>query len=414
MLTQAYLIKNILLETGFIRHDDGTVMSTETKPATLYIKQGKIYDIFWKEIPGHLQSLDVINGCGSLALPGVKDAHIHLDKTYYGGPWTAAEENKTVLDMIAIEKQLLPKQIPFLEQRAKAILDLILSKGTTRIFNHCNVDRTIGTRHFECIQSLLSQDYFSKISYETAAFPQHGLLRDDAVSLMKDVLQMGCHAVGGLDPNAVDRELEKSLDMTFQLALDYKKSIDLHLHERNDTGKKTLKYVFKLLEQNPTLQNKVTISHSFVLYDIHKDGQLEKYANAMKTLGVKLVSSVPIQFKMPLAELKDYGVTVELGTDSITDHWTPFGQGDIIERVNIIAQLYGWANEYHLSRALYFATGKTPLTDDGVLQWPVKDDVADITLFDASCSAEVIARISQRTMTISQGCISWNSKAIEI
>ena len=413
MSTQTYLLKNIVLETGFLRNDEGIIVGTKTELATLYIQQGKIHDIFWQEIPNYLQHLNVIDGSGALALPGVKDAHIHLDKTYYGGPWTAAEENKTVLDMIAIEKKLLLAQAPFVEQRAKAILDLILSKGTTRIFSHCNVDRTVGTRHFECIQNLLSQDYANKISYEIAAFPQHGLLRDDTVPLMKDVLQMGCHAIGGLDPNAVDGQLEKSLDTTFQLALDYGKSIDLHLHERHEAGKKTLKYLFKLLEQNPALQHQVTVSHSFVLYDIYKDGQLEEYAVSMKQLGVKLVSSVPMQFKMPLVELNELGVFVALGTDSITDHWTPFGQGDIIERTNICAQLYGWANEYHLSRALYFATGKTPLSNNGVIQWPMRGDIANITLFDASCSAEVIARISPRIMTISHGSIAWTKSDME-
>jgi len=122
-----------------------------------------------------------------------------------------------------------------------------------------------------------------------------------------------------------------------------------------------------------------------------------------------LVSSVPIQFKMPLEELRILGVNVELGTDSITDHWTPFGQGDIIERANILSQLYGWANEYHLSRALYFATGKTPLNDEGEIQWPMVGDVADLSLFNASCSAEVIARISPRTMTIGQGHLLWKN-----
>ena len=409
MSIQAYLLKNILLETGFLKNEEGIVIGTQTQEATLYIDHGKIKDIFWSEIPEHLKELDILDGRGSLALPGIKDGHIHLDKTYYGGPWKAAEENKTVLDMIAMEKQLLPKQAPFVEQRAIAILDLIISKGTTKIFNHCNVDRTVGIRHFEIIQNLLEQKKSHSISYETAAFPQHGLLRDNTVPLIKEVLAMGCDAIGGLDPNAVDGNLEKSLETTFQLALDFNKKIDIHLHERNDAGKKTLKYLFKLLEQNPNLKHKVTVSHAFVLHDIYRDNQLDEYASQMENLGVKLVSSVPIQFKMPLEELRILGVNVELGTDSITDHWTPFGQGDIIERANILSQLYGWANEYHLSRALYFATGKTPLNDEGEIQWPMVGDVADLSLFNASCSAEVIARISPRTMTIGQGHLLWKN-----
>jgi len=238
MSSNTYLLKNILLEIGFLHNDAGHIIGTKTQRAALHIDQGRIKDIFWDAIPDELIDLKIVDGSGALALPGIKDAHIHLDKTYYGGPWTAAEENKTVLDMIALEKALLRQQAPFVVQRAKAILDLIRSKGTTRFFNHCNVDRTIGIHHFETIQKLLTEEFSKHFSFQTAAFPQHGLFRDDAVPLMKDVLQMGCDVVGGLDPNAVDGNLEKSLEMTFQLALDYHKGIDLHLHERHDAVKK--------------------------------------------------------------------------------------------------------------------------------------------------------------------------------
>ena len=54
------------------------------------------------------------------------------------------------------------------------------------------------------------------------------------------------------------------------------------------------------------------------------------------------------------------------GTDSVIDHWSPFGTGDILEKANLYAQLYRGADEYHLSRAMAISTGGVlPLDDKG-------------------------------------------------
>ncbi|MCU4413139.1 amidohydrolase family protein [Acinetobacter sp. WU_MDCI_Axc73] len=406
MTELAYILTNIRLEQAFEYDDDANVVATKTALAHLHIANSKIMGIYIDQIPESLADLPRQDGAEALALPGINDAHIHLDKTYYGGEWRAAEENKTVAEMIQIEKKLLPSQLPFMQQRAEAILELIISKGATKTLVHCNVDHSIGTDHFANTQQIL-QRYSPRISSHMVAFPQHGLYLDDSVALMKEVLAMGCDYVGGLDPSTIDGNMQKSLETTVQLALDYQAGIDIHLHERAHQGKQTLSYLLDLIEQNPSLTAKVNLSHGFVLYDIFKDGELEHYASRMKNVGIKLISGVPIQFRMPLAELVEHGVKVEVGTDSVMDHWYPFGQGDMIERSNVIAQLYGWKSEFKLSRALYYATGITPLSNQGEIQWPKVGMDADIVLFDATCSAEVIARISPRKMTIHQGNVSF-------
>ena len=48
---------------------------------------------------------------------------------------------------------------------------------------------------------------------------------------MREAMQAGAHYVGGLDPTSVDGAMEKSLDTMFQIALDYDKGVDIHLHE---------------------------------------------------------------------------------------------------------------------------------------------------------------------------------------
>ena len=45
-------------------------------------------------------------------------------------------------------------------------------------------------------------------TYEIVAFPQHGLLRTEAHSLMREAMKMGATLV---DPATVDNNIEKSL-----------------------------------------------------------------------------------------------------------------------------------------------------------------------------------------------------------
>ena len=92
------------------------------------------------------------------------------------------------------------------------------------------------------------------------------------------------------------------------------------------------------------------------------------------------------------------------GTDSVIDHWSPFGLGDMLEKANLYAQLYTRPDELALSRSLAIATGNIlPLDEKGKQVWPAKGDDAGFVLVDASCSAEAVARISPRHASFHKG-----------
>lgn len=95
------------------------------------------------------------------------------------------------------------------------------------------------------------------------------------------------------------------------------------------------------------------------------------------------------------------------GTDSVVDHWSPFGLGDMLEKANLYAQLYTRPDELSLSRSLAIATGnKLPLDNKGKQMWPVAADDASFVLVDASCSAEAVARISPRQACFHKGYLT--------
>ena len=109
---------------------------------------------------------------------------------------------------------------------------------------------------------------------------------------------------------------------------------------------------------------------------------------------------------MPIPALYKHNVTVLTGNDSIVDHWNTFGTGSVLQKANLMAQLYGYSTEFLLSRSLKLATGNIlPLDDKGTRQWPKSGDKADFVLIDASCSAEAVSRISDVKSLVHEGNI---------
>ena len=71
------------------------------------------------------------------------------------------------------------------------------------------------------------------------------------------------------------------------------------------------------------------------------------------------------------------------------------------------AQLYIRPNEQTLSRALGIATGDVlPLNDKGERVWPKVGDDASFNLLPASCSAEAVARLTERTAVFHRGVLA--------
>jgi len=400
---QHYLLSNVRLEEGFV-YDGDIVTGTRSGLHTLEIKAGKIAAIHaaGATLPAGVPNYEAN---GELALPAMRDMHIHLDKTFYGRAWQAPlpRQGKTILDMIAREEKLIPQLLPDSQEHAEQLIALLQSKGTTVARSHCNIDPVSGLKSLEHLKRAL-ENHRDDFSCEIVAFPQHGLLLSKVDTLMREAMGLGVAYVGGLDPTNVDGAMEKSLDAMFQIALDTGKGVDIHLHETSPAGVAAILYMIATVEKNPALRGKVTISHGFALATM-SPGALDEAATRMAAQGITIASTVPLGAStMPLPQLSAKGVFVMTGTDSVTDHWSPFGRADMLEKANLYAQLYRGSDEFRLSRSLAIATGGVlPLTDKGELAWPKAGDAADFTLVPASCSAEAVARLPERSATFHRG-----------
>lgn len=393
------LLKKVKIETGFT-YDGDRISGTKTEEVDVFVRDGKVEEIG--------SSLDVpadetIQGNGDLLMPSLREMHIHVDKTYFSGPWKACVPiTKGILTRIEEEELLLPRQLPFALERAENMIKWLLSQGHTHIRSHCNVDPQIGTKHIEITLEAFKK-FEGMLTYDIVAFPQHGLLRSNVEPLMREAMRKGATLVGGLDPATIDRDIERSLNLTMDIAVDANAGLDLHIHDGDSLGAFEFKKLAELVKQGNKI-GQATISHAIALGDL-KGAELDEMIAILREAKIDVTSTVPTNRPtIPIQYLHENGVNVSLGHDSLTDHWSPFGTGDTIEKLCILAERFRFMDEYALNRTWKYASGGiTPLNDAGERVWPQKGDAANFLLLDAVCSAQVVARRRPITRVVHEG-----------
>lgn len=401
MNNEKLVIKNVRLETGFGYTGD-EITHTTTDLFTITILNGRI-----DSIERGQSSAAGVDGKGYLMLPAFSDMHIHLDKTLYGLPWQATSgKRRTVKDMIAYEQQIIPELLKTSTDRAMQLISLLQSYGTHYARTHFNIDPTSGFDSLRHLEKAL-ENKKSSFGAELVAFPQHGIYYTKTKDLLKEAAKMDIGFIGGLDPYSIDGSIEKPMDLIVQLALDNNKGIDIHLHEAGESGIRTIEYLVDKVNENPVLKGKAFVSHSFALGHLSPSAT-EAIAEKLAAAKVGIVSSIPFRGTiMPLPTLFKHGVEVLAGNDNVQDHWSTFGSGSMLQKANLVAQLYGYATEYDLSRCLKIATrGILPLDDEGKQQWPKEGDAANLVLVDAGCSAEAVSRISPVKSLVHEGRVA--------
>ncbi len=399
MVMTLYWLTNVKLETGYT-YEEAKISQTETEICSLLIEDGRIKRI----ISGIAQEEGMLTFDANrlLVLPAFEEMHIHIDKTYYSGPWKACMPAENIFTRFNEEKTILPKQLATAQDRAENMLELLLRNGATNIRTHCNVDPVIGLRNLEATLAALGT-YKDRLSGRIVAFPQHGLLRSNSMQLVKDAMRMGAQLVGGVDPATVDNDIEKSLHTIMDIAVEFNADVDIHLHDANNLGTFTMKRLASLTEE-AGWQGRVTISHALGLGGV-TDKEAEEVAERLAALKIDIISTVPIGKQViPIPLLDRKGVKVSLGNDSITDHWSPFGTGDMLQKVNRLAERFGWSDERSLGKALRFITGgKETLNNEGKRVWPNVGDEASFVLTNATCAAEAVARQTEKRVVMYKG-----------
>lgn len=345
-----------------------------------------------------------IDAAGHIALPGLVEAHTHLDKTLVGMNWFENRVGPTRNDRIlADRKAKRDLGIDARRQSARQIMQT-LSYGVLHIRSHVDVDTEIGLANIEGVLET-REGLRDLVDVQIVAFPQSGMLpREGTFELMEAALKAGADIVGGIDPATIERDPVRHLDAIFALADRHGKPVDIHLHELGELGAFCLELIIERTRVL-SLQGKVMVSHAYCLGMLEPDRQRTLIeALAAERIAVMTVGS-PSAPALPLRLMRQCGVMVASGSDGIQGTWEPWGNGDMLERAKYLAQRNGMAKDEDLAEAARVCTfgGAEAIGIDGY--GFSEGCFGDLVLVRARTLAEAVALTPQKRTVIRRGRI---------
>jgi len=382
------LIANAVLPNGTKRHID--------------VEGGRIAALLpvAADLPAHGDVLDV---AGALLLPPLVDGHIHLDKTLLGLPWVPnLATGDKVSDRIEAERRVRAgRTVPEAETGSNLVRQVVTS-GTLHMRSHVDIDNQLGLRNLHEVLKIRER-FRGLVSLQIVAFPQSGIARSPGTAELLDAaIAEGADLVGGLDPVGIDGDLDGHLDVVFGIAGRRGVGVDIHLH---DGGAGGIAQLLAIAERTAAagLNGRVAVSHAFALGSVDA-GTAARTGDVLAKAGVAIMSHGPGAAAMPpLALLRQHGVRVFGGSDNIRDAWSPFGNGDMLERAMMIGYRANFRHDHELLFAFDMVTGAAAHVL-GIEGYGIAvGAAADFVAVEAGSVAEAVAARPRRKLVIKGG-----------
>lgn len=342
---------------------------------------------------------------GALLLPAFVEGHIHLDKTHWGAPRLPHVDAHGVRERIAAERVARHRVALPIEARASALIRTLIANGTTRARSHIDIDNDVKLDNLEAVLAV-RETFRDWIDVQLVAFPQSGVIAErGAPDLLAAALAAGADLIGGLDPSGFDGDVKGQLDIVFGLAGKFGKGIDIHLHDGGETGAMELR---EIADRTIALgmQGRVAVSHAFALGALAANLFEETCARLARARVAIMTSCPPSAPVPPVKALRERGVKVFAGSDNIRDCWSPYGNGDMLDRAAIIAIRNEMFSDSDLEAAFALATREP----DEVLGAPQRGlrvgAVADLVAVRAASLADAVIDRPPRALVLRAGRVA--------
>ncbi|WP_428667304.1 amidohydrolase family protein [Reyranella sp.] len=346
---------------------------------------------------------------GVMLLPPLVDGHIHLDKTLLGLPWVPNQAaGNTVSDRIEAERKVrAARTLPETETGANLVKQVVAT-GTLHMRSHVDIDNQLGLKNLHAVLAIRER-FRDLVTIQIVAFPQSGLLRSPGTAeLLDEAVAQGADLVGGLDPVGIDGDLAGHLDPIFEIAARHGVGIDIHLHDGGESGIAQMLAIAERTRANG-LKGKVAISHAFALGSVPTD-LTARTADTLAEAGIAIMSHGPGAGTMPpLPLLRAHGVEVFGGSDNIRDAWSPFGNGDMLDRAMLIGYRGNFRHDHELKLAYEMVT-EAAARVLGLPDYGIKvGGPADLVAVEAETLAEAVAARPRRKWVMKAGrVVAWD------
>lgn len=302
-----------------------------------YVKEGQANDL------ENMDEATVLNLEGKILLPGLVDAHMHLDKAFSlqkvgnsSGTLEEAVENYSYA-VKDFSKQEIKSRI------IRAAL-MAVSFGTTAIRTHLDFHIRWGKEvAFRTIEAAIEAKNELKTIVDIQLFPLTPFFHftEEEINILEEAMQMGLTGFGGA-PH-LSQTPEKDIDIIFRLAEKYDCPIDFHTDESDDPNVRTVNHIAKRTIDYG-MKGRVTVDHLCSLAAMSIE-DAEKMINKMIEAGLKAVTlpganlylqgrhdSFPVRRGVTrVKELLSKGVPIATASDNIHDPFHPFGRGDLLQ-----------------------------------------------------------------------------------
>ncbi|UYV38014.1 amidohydrolase family protein [Rhodobacteraceae bacterium D3-12] len=350
---------------------------------------------------------------GAIMVPGLVEAHTHLDKTFMGMGWypnTVGSDLQSMIDNERSERRRLNHD-PHQQSMRHALA--LVGNGITHIRSHVDVDTENGLAAIEGV--LKTKDALKDVvDIEIVAFPQSGLMvRPGTAELLDQAMAMGADLVGGLDPCGIDSDPKGHLDTIFGLAEKHGTGIDIHLHEGGTLGAFSMEMI---LERTRVLgmKGQISISHAFCL-GMPDWNRTEALLEALADQDVAILTTGSPSSDVPAVKrVLGAGIRLGAGCDGVIDTWNPWNRADMLDRARIVAQKNNMRSDADLALALSICSS------GGAQVMGVKGhgvdlgNNADFALLSGTTLAEAIATGGPVKLTVKAGKITGrDGKAIQ-
>ena len=338
---------------------------------------------------------------GRLVVPGLIDAHQHLDKTRTLR--TVPNPLGTLYGAIeAFRSYAAGMDGADVSARAERTMAACLARGTVAIRSHANVDPEARLRGIEALLALRGR-WRERLRLQVVAFMSAGATKADvpAREWLEEAIALGADVVGGT-PTYADQPMA-FLDMLFDAAERHGKPIDLHLDEHLDATRTQFDAVIERTRAHG-MAGKVVASHCSALSAL-EPREAARVIEGFAAAGIGVVTlpaanlflqgrdaaRLPPRGLTRIAELLSAGIPVASASDNIQDPFVPSGTGDLLE-VARWALLAGHLGSNDLGRAFEMISSAPArllgLDEDYGIRVGAR---ADLLVTDAADPADLVA-----------------------
>lgn len=348
---------------------------------------------------------------GALAVPGLVETHIHLDKALildrcpvcHG---TLAE----AVELTARAKRDFAEEDVY--ARAAQVIEMAILAGTNVMRSFVEVDPRVGLRAFNALKWIRA-DYGFAIDLKLCAFAQEGLTNEpETLALLEQGLANGADQIGGcpyMDPNP-----KAHIGLIFDLAERFDVDVDFHADfDLSADGSALPEIIAQTVARE--FGGRVSVGHATKLSAM-PPALVDDLARRLAGAGVSVTALPATDLFLngrghdhlvprgvaPLHVLARHGVTTTIASNNILNPFTPYGDANLIRMANL------FANVAQLSRDDDLAACFAMISEAGLRQLGMSRAIAigasaDLVLIDAPDAATAMRRIAQPLMGFKAG-----------